>query len=67
MQRQSLRLSDEELAAEFGRIMILFTRAFPRGSDLAAFCRLVNEAGARGHNWVEALEHAAHARSSVHI
>lgn len=53
MDRNHLRLTEEEVAAEFGRILYLLqqARAKPRFKELMA------EAGRKGLNWVEALEY----------
>lgn len=63
MNRQLLRTSDEDLAAEFGRILNLFSRALTTRADLPAFCRRVNQASAQGLTWIEALERAAERKS----
>ncbi len=47
------------MAAEFGRVMRLFGQALPTESDRTTFDRLMNEASARGLNWIEGLEYAA--------
>jgi hypothetical protein len=65
MSRQSLAITDEEVVAEFGRVVNLFARALPKSSDINAFCRLMNEAGKQGFTWVEALERTANAQSTL--
>lgn len=64
MDRNSLRTPDEFMAAEFGRVMLLFGKALPNESDRASFERLMNEASAKGLNWVEGLEYAAARRDA---
>lgn len=59
MNRQFLRTTDEVLAAEFGRVLEMFGRALTSRADLPGFLRRINEAGAQGATWVEALERAA--------
>ena len=59
MNRHLLETPDEDLAAEFGRVLDLFSRGFRCRSDLAAFCNRVNAAAAQGYTWIEALEQAA--------
>ncbi|MGI4830157.1 MAG: hypothetical protein ACRYFU_18435 [Janthinobacterium lividum] len=59
MNRNTLRTPDEFMAAEFGRVMMLFGKALPSESDRTTFERLMNEASAKGLNWVEGLEYAA--------
>ena len=59
MSREQLRTPDEFMAAEFGRVMRLFGQALPTESDRTTFDRLMNEASARGLNWIEGLEYAA--------
>ena len=59
MDRSSLRTPDEFVAAEFGRVMMLFGKALPSETDRVSFERLMNEASAKGLNWVQGLEYAA--------
>lgn len=54
------------MVAEFGRILDLFGRALIRRSDLASFCRRMNEAASKGLKWTEALEQVADKRLSLH-
>lgn len=63
MGREYLRTSDEFVAAEFGRVMLLFGQALPDNADRTTFERLTNEASAKGLNWVEALEYVAAKRA----
>lgn len=65
MNRHTLRTPDEFMAAEFGRVMMLFGKALPSESDRTNFERLMNEASAKGLNWIEGLEYAAAQRSSL--
>ncbi len=58
MNRLQLKTSDEELVAEFGRVMDLFSCGFKARSNGAAFFTRVNEAAAQGFSWVDALEKA---------
>lgn len=62
MRRDHLKTTDEDLVAEFGRVLELFGEAFSRSSDRVAFCLSVNEAGERGLTWIQALEQAAQKR-----
>lgn len=64
MDRNSLRTTDEFMAAEFGRVMMLFGKALPSESDRVSFERLMNEASEKGLNWIEGLEYAAAQRYS---
>lgn len=62
MDRQHLTTSDEDLVAEFGRVLELFGRALTTRSDLSAFCQHVNASAAQGFTWLEALEKAAESK-----
>ena len=53
MDRNRLRLNEEEVAAEFGRVLQLLQQARLR----PRFKQLMAEAGREGLNWVEALEY----------
>ena len=64
MSREHLRTPDEFMAVEFGRVMLLFGQALPNESDRASFERLMNEANAKGLNWIQGLEYAAAQRRS---
>ena len=64
MSREYLRTPDEFVAAEFARVMMLFGQALPSETDREAFERHMNEASAKGLNWVEGLEYAAAKRQA---
>lgn len=51
--RTGLKVTDEEVAEEFGRVVVLLQLA--RRKPL--FQRLMAEASHKGLNWVEGLEH----------
>lgn len=53
MDRTTLKIPDEDLAEEFGRVLALLQRA----TSKALFKPLMSEAKHRGLNWVEALEY----------
>ena len=53
MDRNRLRLTEEEVAAEFGRVLQLLQQAKTK----PRFQQLMAEAGRNGLNWVEALEY----------
>lgn len=59
MSREYLRTPDDYVAAEFGRVMLLFGQALPSESDRKNFERLTGEASAKGLNWIQALEYVA--------
>ena len=61
MNRQHLKTTDEDLVAEFGRVVELFGRALRTRSDVFNFCQRVNQGAAEGLTWVQALERAAEA------
>lgn len=65
MNRQHLKTSDEDLVAEFGRVLDFFGRALKTRSDVSTFCRHVNEGAAQGLTWVEALERAAETKTAT--
>ncbi len=65
MNRQYLKISDEELVAEFGKVLNLFSSALKTRADAASFYRLVNEGSEQGLTWLEAVERAAEQRSGV--
>ena len=62
MDRTRLTVRDEEMAEEFGRLMQSFGYALPRHADLTLFEQLMQEARAKGLNWVEGLAYVAHRR-----
>jgi hypothetical protein len=62
MERFYRHTTDEELAAEFGRVKDLFDSALHGPADRAAFCTMMNEASAQGLNWVQALEYVVRQR-----
>lgn len=52
------------MAVEFERVMALFGQALPTETDRAAFEGHMNEANARGLNWIQGLEYAAAQRGT---
>ena len=66
MSREHMRTPEESIAAEFGRVVLLFGQALPSEVERTRFERLTAEASARGLNWVEALEYAALKRSGLY-
>lgn len=62
LDRNQYRTSEEELAAEFGRVLTLFNEALARTGDGSLFRFLMNEASAKGLNWVEGLEYVVSRR-----
>lgn len=65
MEREYLHTTDEEVAAEFGRVKELFDTALHGPADRAAFCAMMNEASAKGMNWVQALEYVVTRRREL--
>ena len=63
MDRTILKVPDEEIAEEFGRVVVLLQRA----TSKPLFKPLMTEAIQKGLNWIEALEYvaegASHSRS----
>ncbi len=53
MDRTSLKVTDEEMAEEFGRVVGLLQLA----SRKTSFQRLMTEANHKGLNWIQALEY----------
>ena len=61
MSREQYKTPDEEIAEEFGRVLELFQQA--RSKFL--FAPLMNEASAKGLNWVQALEYVKNGEKVV--
>lgn len=55
MDRTHLKTSDDDVAAEFGRVVCLMQTVFRKPE----FSRRMAEASTKGLNWIEALEHDA--------
>lgn len=53
MDRSSLKVTDEEVSEEFGRVIALLALA----SKKPSFTRLMDEASRKGLNWIQALEY----------
>lgn len=53
--RAHLKTSDDEVAAEFGRVVCLMQIVFKKPE----FSRRMAEASTKGLNWIQALEHVA--------
>ena len=51
--RTHLKTSDDEAAAEFGRVVYLMQTVFRKPE----FSRRMAEASTKGLNWIQALEH----------
>ena len=62
MDRNRLRITEEEVAAEFGRVLQLFQQAKVK----PRFQQLMAEACSKGLNWVEALEYVLKPPRSPH-
>lgn len=54
--RAHLTTSEDDVAAEFGRVVCLMQSVFRQPE----FSRRMAEAAAKGLNWIQALEHVAH-------
>lgn len=57
--RNQLKISDEELALEFGRLLGVFRRVFSGHVHRPEMQRRLDKARAEGLSWVEALHYAA--------
>ena len=55
LDRTSLKTSEDEVAAEFSRVVCLMQTVFRQPE----FSRRMAEASTQGLNWIEALEHVA--------
>lgn len=56
MDRTVLAQSDEEIAAEFGRVLMLFQQSFSKVPNRRLLQSLMKQASGRGLTWVDALE-----------
>ena len=62
MSRERYTTPPEVVVEEFGRLLTTLEQAIPKAPDGGLFTRLINEARAKGLNWVEALEYVASRR-----
>ena len=64
MSRERYKTPDDELAEEFGRIIHLFQETTSKITDPELFKRLMNEASAKGLNWIQGLEYVLERRQT---
>lgn len=62
MHRDHLKTPDEDVVAELQRVTVLFQLALPDSGSRLTFDHLMNEAAARGMDWVNALEYVIEQR-----
>ena len=62
MSREQYKTPDDEMAEEFGRVIHLFQETTSKTIDQDLFKRLMNEASAKGLNWIQGLEYVLQRR-----